>query len=128
MLISFFILLPNFIKMIQWQMAPYSENEIVITNVSYESEVDGEDCLIVGNLFQPSPKFSDKEYPAIIACHSHMIGVGKESMHRWCVELAKRDFVVLSIDLPGRGMSIGEMDALPREDIEPEITVEVEAE
>jgi len=121
LLASFFILLPNIIKVIKWQMAPYTENEIVITNVSYESEVDGEECLIVGNLFQPSPKFSDKEYPAIIACHGHLMGIGKESMHGWCVELVKRDFIVLAIDLPGHGMSIGEMDALPRKDIEPEI-------
>ena len=121
MLTSFFILLPNFIRVIYYQMAPYSENEVVITTVNYKSEVDGEENIIVGNLFKPSPKHGDEKYPAIIACHPFWNGLGKELMHRWCVELAKRDFVVLAIDLPGYGMSIGEMDFCPREDFEPYI-------
>ncbi|MFX1393303.1 MAG: alpha/beta hydrolase family protein [Promethearchaeota archaeon] len=118
---SFFILLPNLIKVISLQMAPYSENEVIITTVSYESEVDGDENLITGNLFQPSPKFGEKKYPAIIACHPFFNGLGKELMNRWCVELAKRDFVVLAVDLPGYGMSIGEMDFCPHEDFEPYI-------
>ncbi|MFX0073179.1 MAG: hypothetical protein ACFFAO_19040, partial [Candidatus Hermodarchaeota archaeon] len=69
MIISFFILLPNFIKVISWQMAPYTDDEVIITTVSYESEIDGEKNIIVGNLFQPAPKFGNREYPGIIACH-----------------------------------------------------------
>lgn len=120
-LAAFFILLPNFVFIITNQQAPYSDDEVVITTVSYKSEglPDGENNLIVGNLFQPAPKFSDKKYPAIIACHGFLYGIGKESMNRWCVELTKRGFVVLSIDLPGSGMSSGEMDLFPREDFEP---------
>ncbi|MFX0071241.1 MAG: alpha/beta hydrolase family protein, partial [Candidatus Hermodarchaeota archaeon] len=117
----FFILLPNFIKVISWQMAPYTDDEVIITTVSYESEIDGENNIIVGNLFQPAPKFGNREYPGIIACHGYAIGGGKESMHRWCVELARRGFVVFAIDLPGNGMSVGKMDTLPRKDLEPEI-------
>jgi len=120
MLTAFFILLPTFVKVIGWQMSPYSENEVVITTVSYQSEgpTEGGFNLIVGNLFQPSPKFTDESYPAIIACHGFLFGVGKESMNRWCVELAKRGFVVLSLDLPGNGMSIGNLDMIPRKDYE----------
>ncbi|MHA1291311.1 MAG: alpha/beta hydrolase family protein [Promethearchaeota archaeon] len=121
MLLSFFILLPNFIKVIQMEFAPFTENEVIITTVSYESEglEDGEKNIIVGNLFQPPPKFGDKRYPAIISCHGFLGGIGKESMNRWSIELAKRGFVVLAIDLPGNGMSIGEIDMFPREDFEP---------
>lgn len=119
MIISFFVLLPTFIKVIRLQMAPYSEDEVIITTISYKSEVNGGEHTIVGDLFQPSPKFGDKKYPAIIVCHPYFNGIGKENMNRWCVELAKRDFVVLSVDLPGNGMSTGEMDSLPREDFEP---------
>lgn len=123
MLATFFILLPAFVSVINDVMAPYSENEVVITTVSYESKglPDGENNIIVGNLYQPSPKFGDKEYPVVIACHGFLMGFGKESMHRWCVEVAKRGFVVMSIDLPGNGMSIGEMDLFPRKDLEPQI-------
>ena len=123
MLISFFILLPNFVKFIGDIMAPYTDDDVVITTVSYTSEglPEGENNIIVGNLYQPSPKFSDKEYPAVIACHGWLMGFGKESMHRWCVEVAKRGFVVLSLDLPGSGMSMGEMDMFPRNDFEPRI-------
>ncbi|MFO8018359.1 MAG: alpha/beta fold hydrolase [Promethearchaeia archaeon] len=123
MLMSFFILLPNFVYVIQWQQAPFTQKEVVITNVSYKSEptsaTDGN--LIAGQLFQPSPKFSNEKHPAVIACHGFLAGAGKESMNRWCVEVAKRGFVVLSIDLPGHGMSIGEMDILPRNSVEPYI-------
>jgi len=119
-LTSFFILLPTFVKVIGWQMAPYTEDEVVITTVSYNSEgpTEGGFNLIVGNLFQPSPKFTDERYPAIIACHGFLFGIGKETMNRWCVELAKRGFVVLSLDLPGNGMSIGNLDMIPRKDYE----------
>ncbi|MBD3255839.1 MAG: alpha/beta fold hydrolase, partial [Candidatus Lokiarchaeota archaeon] len=121
MILSFLILLPNFIKIIGWQIAPSTKNEIVISTISYESEVKSKDHLVVGNLFQPSPKFSDKNYPAIIACHGYLWGIGKEGMNRWCIELARRGFVVLAIDLPGNGMSIGSKNAFPRDDIEPVI-------
>ncbi len=123
MLVSFFILLPSFIFVVQNQMAPYTDHEVVITTVSYESEgLEGrQDNVISGLLFQPAPKFSDKKYPAIIACHGWLFDIGKETMNRWCVELAKRGFVVLSIDLPGNGMTIGEMDLFPRVDLEPQI-------
>ncbi|MGV9204176.1 MAG: alpha/beta hydrolase family protein [Promethearchaeia archaeon] len=126
MMTSFFILLPNFVYVIRWQQAPFTEDEVVITNVSYKSEATsatGED-LIAGLLFQPSPKFSDETYPAIIACHGFLGGAGKESMNRWSVEVAKRGFIVLSIDLPGHGMSIGEKDILPRNSVEPHIISE----
>jgi len=120
MLASFFILLPSFVKVIAWQMAPFTEDEVVITTVTYESEdPDGSGYnLIVGNLFQPSPKFTNETYPGIIACHGFLFGVGNIQMNRWGVELAKRGFVVLSIDLPGNGMSIGDMDFIPRADYE----------
>ena len=120
MLTSFFIVLPNFVIIAGSQFAPFTDNEVVITTVFYTSEGfsndDGKINLIVGDLFQPSPKFSNNTYPAIIACHDFQLGMGRESMSPWCVELAKRGFVVLSIDLPGQGMSTGEMDILPRED------------
>ncbi len=120
MLTSFFIILPNFVIIAGSQFAPFTNNEVVITTVSYTSEGfsndDGKINIIVGDLFQPSPKFSNNTYPAIIACHDFQIGMSRESMSPWCVELAKRGFVVLSIDLPGQGMSTGEMDLFPRED------------
>ena len=120
MLTSFFIVLPNFVIIAGSQFAPFTDNEVVITTVSYTSEGfsndDGKINIIVADLFQPSPKFSNNTYPAIIACHDFQVGLGRESMSPWCVELAKRGFVVLSIDLPGQGMSTGEMDILPRED------------
>ncbi len=123
MLASLFILLPSFIFVVQNQMAPYTDHEVVITTVSYESEgmEGGHDNVISALLFQPAPKHSNKEYPAILACHGWLYGIGKETMNRWCVELAKRGFVVLSIDLPGSGMTIGEMDMFPRSDLEPQI-------
>ncbi|MHA1147707.1 MAG: alpha/beta hydrolase family protein [Promethearchaeota archaeon] len=123
MLTAFFILLPTFVSIINDVMAPYSENEVVITTVSYESEgfPGGDPNIIVGELYQPSPKFGAEKYPIVIACHGFLMGFGKESMHRWCVEIAKRGFVVMSIDLPGNGMSIGEMDMFPRKDLEPQI-------
>jgi pimeloyl-ACP methyl ester carboxylesterase len=120
MLASFFILVPSFAKVIAWQMAPFTDDEVAITTVTYKSEDPGGSGynLVVGNLFQPSPKFSDKTYPGIIAVHGFLFGIGKESMNRWCVELAKRDFVVLSLDMPGNGMSMGDMDIIPRADYE----------
>ncbi|MGQ4873876.1 MAG: alpha/beta hydrolase family protein [Promethearchaeia archaeon] len=123
MLTSLFILLPNFVNNINNIMAPYSDHEVIITTVCYKSEgiPGGKDNIIVGHLYQPSPKFTDKKYPAVIACHGWLMGIGKESMHRWAVEVAKRGFIVLSIDLPGSGMSMGEMDLFPREDFEPKI-------
>ena len=120
MLTSFFIVLPNFVIIASSQFAPFTDNEIVITTIYYTSEGladdNGEINVIVGDLFQPSPKFSNNTYPAIVACHDFSVGMGRESMSPWCVELAKRGFVVLSIDLPGQGMSSGEMDVFPRED------------
>lgn len=118
-IIAFLILFPNFVQVVSQQMAPYTENEVVITNTSYHATLDGEDNLIAAQLFQPAPKFGNQTYPAIISCHGWLFGLGKESMQRWNVELAKRGFVVMSIDLPGQGMSIGEKDILPRNDIEP---------
>jgi len=120
MLIALFTLLPVLVRVVGILMAPYTDDEVVITTVSYASEDQDESGfnLIVGNLYQPSPKFGDDEYPAIIACHGFLFGAGKESMHRWCVEIAKRGFIVLSIDLPGNGMSIGEMSMVPRADYE----------
>ena len=120
MLTSFFIILPNFVIIAGSQFAPFTDNEVVITTVSYTSEGLADDSgkknVIVGDLFQPSPKFSNNTYPAILACHDFQIGMSRESMNSWCVELTKRGFVVLSIDLPGQGMSTGEMDILPREE------------
>ena len=120
MLASFFILLPSFVKVIALQMAPFTDDEVVITTVTFQSEDPdgGGNNLVVGNLFQPAPKFTNKSYPGIIALHGFLFGVGKESMNRWCVELAKRDFVVLSLDMPGNGMSMGDMDLIPRADYE----------
>jgi hypothetical protein len=120
MLTSLFIVLPNFVFIAGSQFAPYMENEVVITTIYYTSEGisdDGREInVIVGDLFQPSPKFANKTYPAIIACHDFQTSMGRESMSPWCVELTKRGFVVLSIDLPSQGMSTGEMDIFPRED------------
>lgn len=121
MLISFLILLPQFIFIINNQMAPYTDDEVVITTVSYRTKGldDVDDDVIAGHLFRPAPKFTNKRYPAIIAVHGFLAGIGKESMNRWAVELAKRGFVVLTLDMPGNGMSLGEADMLPREDFEP---------
>lgn len=118
-LLTFFLLLPNFVQVVSFEMAPYTENEVVITNVSYKATLDGKENIITAQLFQPSPKFGNQTYPAIIACHGWLFGLGKESMHRWSVEIAKRDFVVMAIDLPGHGMTLGEMDILPNDLINP---------
>jgi len=74
---------------------------------------------VVGNLFIPGPKFSNDTYPGIVACHGYLFGLGKEQMNRWCVELAKRGFVCLSIDLPANGMTLGKNDMTPNADIKP---------
>jgi len=120
MLTSLFIVLPNFVVIAGSQFAPFTENEVVITTIYYTSEGisddGGEINIIVGDLFQPSPKFTNKTYPAIIACHDFQTSMSRESMSPWCVELTKRGFVVLSINLPSQGMSTGEMDIFPRED------------
>lgn len=68
--------------------------------------------------FNPKPGSS----PAIIMLHGWMAGIGKENVERFCVELAKRNFVVLAIDLPGMGRTIGTMPAIfPHVDLEPYI-------
>ncbi|MBN1802212.1 MAG: hypothetical protein JW891_11935 [Candidatus Lokiarchaeota archaeon] len=103
-------------------MAPYSDNEVVITTTCYASEgLEGETMLVASDLFQPSPKFSDSKYPAIVACHGNYKNMGRESMNQWCVELAKRGFVVLSIDLPRHWLPIDGIDTIPRSDLEPKI-------
>jgi len=123
MFISFFLLFPSVIKIINLQYSPFTEREVVITTLSYKSEgIDNnQPILTVGSLFQPSPKFSNKSYPAIILCHGEYFDIGKEMLNHWAVELAKRGFVILSIDLPGNGMSLGEHDIFPRKDLEPRI-------
>lgn len=123
MFISFFLLFPSVIRIVNLQYSPFTEREVVITTHSYKSEgiENNSPIWTVGNLFQPSPKFSNKSYPAIILCHGEYFDIGKEMLNHWAVELAKRGFVILSIDLPGNGMSLGEHDIFPRKDLEPRI-------
>lgn len=60
------------------------------------------------------------ESPGIVMLHGWVNGLGKETMIKWAVELARRDFVVLSIDLPGQGHTTGDAPSfLPRSDFEP---------
>ncbi|TXT53447.1 MAG: membrane protein of unknown function [Promethearchaeota archaeon] len=126
MLLSFFILLPSAIKIINLQVSPYTENEVVITTVSYKSQsIDPKSpYLIVGNLFQPAPKFSNDTYPAILFCHGNYLHFGKEMLNHWAIELTKRGFVVLAVDLAGNGMSLGKFDFFPRVDVEPAIILD----
>lgn len=68
--------------------------------------------------FNPEPGSA----PAIVMLHGWMAGIGKENVERFCVELARRNFVVLAIDLPGMGRTIGTMPSIfPHVDLEPYI-------
>ncbi|MEJ2251277.1 MAG: alpha/beta hydrolase, partial [Candidatus Lokiarchaeota archaeon] len=122
-ILPFIILIPGNFRIISPLLGKTSGYEVVIDRVSYTSEgfANNQSNLIIGNLYQPTPKYSNKTYPAIIFCPGYSLGFGKETSKRWAIELARRDFVVLSIDLPGNGMSIGNMDLLPRSDLEPKI-------
>lgn len=117
----FLILLPHAIKSLSFHFAPFTDHEVVIDTVYYEAidRTDGSKYHVVGSLFQPGPKFSNDTYPGVIACHGFLFGLGKESMNRWCVELAKRGFVVLSIDLPANGMTCGKNQMAPDAAIQP---------
>ena len=58
--------------------------------------------------------------PGIIFLHGYGMGLGKEMSANWCIELARRGFIVLSIDLPYQGLSTGDAPHfMPSTDFEP---------
>ncbi|GAF78120.1 unnamed protein product, partial [marine sediment metagenome] len=68
-----------------FHFAPFTDHEVVIETVSYESidPVDGSKYIVAGNLFMPGPKFANGTYPGIIASHGFLFGLGKEQMNKW---------------------------------------------
>ena len=104
----FIILLPTTIKVASNAFLLGTGHDVQIDTVSYVSNggLGGQSRLIVGNLYHPLYNLS-KRCPAIIACHGFVGGIGKERISRWAVELAKREYVVLCIDMAGHGSSVG---------------------
>src|SRR4030042_4855863 len=117
---TFIILLPTTVKMVSNAFLVGGGHDVQIDTVSYVSNQgpEGRSLLIVGNLYHPMFNLS-KKCPAIIACHGFVGGIGKETISRWCIELAKRDYVVLSIDQVGHGSTLGPNMIFPCNDTEP---------
>ncbi len=114
------ILLPTIVKVTSNTFLLGTGHDTQIDTVSYLSDAspDGQPRLIVGNLYHPLLNLS-KTCPAVIACHGFAGGLGKETMARWAAELAKRDYVVLCIDLAGQGSTIMNNFIFPSRDLEP---------
>jgi pimeloyl-ACP methyl ester carboxylesterase len=78
----------------------------------------------VWNLTDPQPATA----PGIVLMHGFLSEgllqaytgfIGRESTGRWAIELCRRGFVVLSIDLPGQGYTTGTIPGIvPRADFE----------
>ena len=65
------------------------------------------------DLYLPYPSGYFARYPLVLTIHG--LGASKESMYAYNIELARRNFTVVSVDLPGHGLtreSFEPMDAL----------------
>ena len=67
------------------------------------------DLEISGLLYRPKAATAQKPLPAIILVHG--ISSSKQSMSNIALELARRDFIALSIDVVGHGRSGGKLEA-----------------
>ncbi len=114
------ILLPTILKITSNSYWLGTGHDTQIDTVSYLSSAspDGQPRLVVGNLYHPLYNIT-KKCPAIIACHGFAAGLGKETMTRWAAELAKREYVVLCLDLAGQGSTLVDNYIFPSRDIEP---------
>ncbi|MBD3353743.1 MAG: hypothetical protein GF364_19825 [Candidatus Lokiarchaeota archaeon] len=95
-----------------------TDNPIGIESISFtiEDSYNGEEQKVVGHLYKsrnamlPALNPTDPapaEAPAIVALHGFFVGIGKENIMKWTLEIARRDIVVLAIDLPGNGHTVG---------------------
>ncbi len=114
------ILLPTVVKITSNTFFIGTGYDVQIDTVSYLSSAspEGQPRLVVGNLYHPLLNFS-KTCPAVIACHGFAGGLGKETMARWATELAKRDYVVLCLDLAGQGSTLLNNFIFPSNETEP---------
>lgn len=121
LLITALVVLPTSLKIINLHFNhPGQEFPVVSRVSSFTSAADpAGEFLVPGNLWLPDNASFPYPRPAIVACHGFIGGIGKESMGRWALELAKRGFIVYAIDLPGNGMTTNTYaTALPRADFE----------
>ncbi|GAB4315671.1 MAG: hypothetical protein Kow0069_17550 [Promethearchaeota archaeon] len=121
LLLSVAILLPSTVRVARANFYPGSGPSLVAQTTSFTSTAGGGDPFLVpGNLWLPNNDTYPAPRPAVLVLHGFWGGIGKESMNRWAVELAKRGFVVFAIDLPGQGMTTNEQATLlPSQDFEP---------
>ena len=62
--------------------------------------------------------------PGIVFLHGFGFGTGKEIVARWAIELVRRGFVVLSIDLPAQGYTTGSTPSImPNAEFEPYVVL-----
>jgi uncharacterized protein len=75
-----------------------------VTNVRYWNEGG---ILVRAKLFRPAEASTDRRMPGVVYIHGYQNN--RETSDPYCIELARRGFVVLNIDAIGRGNS-GEPD------------------
>ncbi|MHA1341460.1 MAG: dienelactone hydrolase family protein [Promethearchaeota archaeon] len=126
---ALFLILP-FIKPVSVLYNVDSNNPLGVESVNFEMVLsEGKIEHIVGQLYRTksvmhnledplNPK--DAYAPGVVLLHDWNWGVGKESLIKYSIEIARRGFVVLAIDLPGQGHTTGTPPALvPSVDLEP---------
>ncbi|MHA1733435.1 MAG: alpha/beta hydrolase [Promethearchaeota archaeon] len=113
--------LPTTAKIVKTQFLPDQYNITATRTISFTSHADPHGPFTVaGNLWIPDNHTFPGPRPAVVACHGFTGGPGKEFMNRYALELAKRGFVVLSLDLPGYGATTNRFSTFfPRADFEP---------
>lgn len=95
-----FLLVPVLLSAgLLWQDLVVSP-DLSVTYVSYPSEGG---VTVSGLVVRPAAQ--SEPLPGVLVVHEY--GGRKEEMHRVSLEFARRDFVVLAIDLRGHGMSSG---------------------
>lgn len=71
-----------------------------VSNVKYRNESG---AIVRAKLFRPRDASQDKGMPGVVFVHGYQST--RESSDPYCIELARRGFVVLNIDALGRGNS-----------------------
>lgn len=76
-----------------------AENEGVITVAGEEQEVNG--VVVSGILFKPKDASAENPLPAVVLTHGYLNN--REMQLQNAIELARRGFVVLTVDREGHG-------------------------
>jgi len=131
-LITGLILIVPFIKPVSILYNINSIDPIGVESINFETYVPNKGYQhVVGNLFRIKSTMKNVLNPlnctngtasAVILLHDWNWGIGKESLIKYSIEISRRGFVVLAIDLPGNGHTTGFSTSIaPNADLEPYI-------